>query len=164
MARMADGRSEVAKNFTIDGFKGSVSFVTSMTSNFCGGCNRWGRPHSPGRPRLILRAQASSFSTRHLTCSYGHHMDLQSHTETTLCGTTTKHRDTPSGKMPKHSDTLSSTVTKHRDTLTGIKTLWSGGVSGIECLTDVDGYFISPGPYALASGVGGWQPEGVPVW
>ena len=40
MARMADGRSEVAKNFTIDGFKGSVSFVTSMTSNFCGGCNR----------------------------------------------------------------------------------------------------------------------------
>ena len=40
MSRMQDGKSEVAKNFTIDGHKGSVSFVTSMTSNFCGGCNR----------------------------------------------------------------------------------------------------------------------------
>mmetsp|Transcript_6076 Transcript_6076/g.15481 ORF Transcript_6076/g.15481 Transcript_6076/m.15481 type:complete len:88 (-) Transcript_6076:153-416(-) len=40
MARMQDGRSEVAKNFSIDGYRGSVSFVTSMTSNFCGGCNR----------------------------------------------------------------------------------------------------------------------------
>ena len=40
MARMQDGKSEVAKNFAIDGYKGSVSFITSMTSNFCGGCNR----------------------------------------------------------------------------------------------------------------------------
>mmetsp|Transcript_35951 Transcript_35951/g.57825 ORF Transcript_35951/g.57825 Transcript_35951/m.57825 type:complete len:431 (-) Transcript_35951:56-1348(-) len=40
MSRMQDGKSEVAKNFTIDGHAGSVSFVTSMTSNFCGGCNR----------------------------------------------------------------------------------------------------------------------------
>lgn len=32
--------SEVGKNFRIDGFKGTVSFVTSMTNHFCGGCNR----------------------------------------------------------------------------------------------------------------------------
>mmetsp|Transcript_2842 Transcript_2842/g.9236 ORF Transcript_2842/g.9236 Transcript_2842/m.9236 type:complete len:333 (-) Transcript_2842:1313-2311(-) len=32
--------SEVAKNFTIDGHAGAVSFVTSMTDHFCGGCNR----------------------------------------------------------------------------------------------------------------------------
>ena len=43
MSRMPDGKSEVAKNFTIDGHRGSVSFVTSMTSSFCGGCNRQDR-------------------------------------------------------------------------------------------------------------------------
>ena len=35
-----DHKTEVAKNFTIDGHRGSVSFITSMTSSFCGGCNR----------------------------------------------------------------------------------------------------------------------------
>jgi len=30
----------VAKNFHIPGFKGSVSFITSMTQAFCGDCNR----------------------------------------------------------------------------------------------------------------------------
>ena len=40
VVRCADGHGEVAKNFGIQGFKGSVSFVTSMTSTFCGECNR----------------------------------------------------------------------------------------------------------------------------
>ena len=38
--RKDDHYTEVAKNFSISGFKGSVSFVTSMTDSFCGGCNR----------------------------------------------------------------------------------------------------------------------------
>ncbi len=37
---MQDPRHEVAKNFHIPGFKGSVSFITSMTQAFCGDCNR----------------------------------------------------------------------------------------------------------------------------
>ena len=37
---LQDPKSEVAKNFQIPGFRGSVSFITSMTSAFCGDCNR----------------------------------------------------------------------------------------------------------------------------
>ncbi|KAI8104326.1 hypothetical protein M9434_002884 [Picochlorum sp. BPE23] len=40
LVRFADGHGEVAKNFRVPGFKGSVSFITSMTSQFCGDCNR----------------------------------------------------------------------------------------------------------------------------
>ena len=40
LTRMQDHRSEVAKNFKLDGHRGTVSFVTSMTNHFCGGCNR----------------------------------------------------------------------------------------------------------------------------
>lgn len=32
--------SDVAKDFRIEGYVGSVGFVTSMTESFCGGCNR----------------------------------------------------------------------------------------------------------------------------
>ncbi|CAH8264430.1 unnamed protein product [Arabidopsis lyrata] len=38
--RMQDHPTETAKNFTIDGHCGSVSFITSMTEHFCSGCNR----------------------------------------------------------------------------------------------------------------------------
>ncbi|XP_010414059.1 PREDICTED: cyclic pyranopterin monophosphate synthase, mitochondrial isoform X1 [Camelina sativa] len=38
--RMQDHPTETAKNFTIDGHCGSVSFITSMTEHFCAGCNR----------------------------------------------------------------------------------------------------------------------------
>lgn len=38
--RKNDHFNEVAKNFTLPGHKGSVSFITSMTDSFCGGCNR----------------------------------------------------------------------------------------------------------------------------
>ena len=40
LRRLNDPRGEVAKNFQLDGFRGSVSFITSMTENFCGDCNR----------------------------------------------------------------------------------------------------------------------------
>ena len=40
LARMADARGEVAKNFRLPGFAGSVSFITSMTEHFCSDCNR----------------------------------------------------------------------------------------------------------------------------
>ena len=32
--------NEVATTYTIDGYKGSVSFISSMTNSFCTGCNR----------------------------------------------------------------------------------------------------------------------------
>jgi cyclic pyranopterin phosphate synthase len=53
--------SEVAKNFTINGHKGSVSFVTSMTSNFCGGCNRL-RVLADGALKVGLAVQVEVYS------------------------------------------------------------------------------------------------------
>ncbi|KAK8962818.1 hypothetical protein KSP40_PGU003435 [Platanthera guangdongensis] len=38
--RLKDHPTDTAKNFSIDGHRGSVSFITSMTEHFCGGCNR----------------------------------------------------------------------------------------------------------------------------
>eukprot|EP00898_Chlorokybus_atmophyticus_P009176 jgi/Chlat1/925/Chrsp108S01425 len=40
LRRLNDHKTETAKNFTVDSFQGSVSFITSMTENFCSGCNR----------------------------------------------------------------------------------------------------------------------------
>ena len=40
MQRIKDPKTETAKNFKIPGHIGSVSFITSMTNDFCGGCNR----------------------------------------------------------------------------------------------------------------------------
>ena len=40
LSRKKDHKTETAKNFTLDGHLGSVSFITSMTNDFCGGCNR----------------------------------------------------------------------------------------------------------------------------
>ena len=40
LKRKKDHKNETAKNFTLEGHKGSVSFITSMTNDFCGGCNR----------------------------------------------------------------------------------------------------------------------------
>jgi cyclic pyranopterin phosphate synthase len=40
LERCIDGYGEVAKNYRIPGYKGSVSFVTSMTSAFCSDCTR----------------------------------------------------------------------------------------------------------------------------
>lgn len=38
--RLQDHPTDTAKNFTIDGHQGVVSFITSMTEHFCAGCNR----------------------------------------------------------------------------------------------------------------------------
>jgi GTP 3',8-cyclase len=40
LLRCNDPRGEVAKNYSIGGFKGTVSFITSMTEHFCSDCNR----------------------------------------------------------------------------------------------------------------------------
>lgn len=40
LQRLKDHVSDTAKNFRVDGFKGTVSFITSMTEHFCAGCNR----------------------------------------------------------------------------------------------------------------------------
>lgn len=40
LSRKKDHKTETAKNFTLENHKGSVSFITSMTNDFCGGCNR----------------------------------------------------------------------------------------------------------------------------
>lgn len=40
LKRIQDHPTETAKNFTVDGHQGTVSFITSMTDHFCSGCNR----------------------------------------------------------------------------------------------------------------------------
>ncbi|XP_011625432.1 GTP 3',8-cyclase, mitochondrial [Amborella trichopoda] len=40
LRRLQDHPTDTAKNFKIDGFCGTVSFITSMTEHFCAGCNR----------------------------------------------------------------------------------------------------------------------------
>ena len=37
---LASEATAVAKDFAVEGHRGTVSFVTSMTDSFCGGCNR----------------------------------------------------------------------------------------------------------------------------
>lgn len=51
-------KSAVGKDFSIPGFKGSISFVTSMTQSFCAGCNRM-RLTADGKvkPCLFLPAE-----------------------------------------------------------------------------------------------------------
>ncbi|WOK95299.1 cyclic pyranopterin monophosphate synthase, mitochondrial isoform X1 [Canna indica] len=38
--RLKDHPADTAKNFTIEGHCGTISFITSMTEHFCAGCNR----------------------------------------------------------------------------------------------------------------------------
>ncbi|KAL2330909.1 hypothetical protein Fmac_018490 [Flemingia macrophylla] len=40
LSRVQDHPTDTAKNFMVDGHKGRVSFITSMTEHFCAGCNR----------------------------------------------------------------------------------------------------------------------------
>ncbi|KAG0454492.1 hypothetical protein HPP92_023784 [Vanilla planifolia] len=40
VTRLSDRLTDTAKNFTIDGHQGTISFITSMTEHFCAGCNR----------------------------------------------------------------------------------------------------------------------------
>ncbi|KAJ8498741.1 hypothetical protein OPV22_009293 [Ensete ventricosum] len=38
--RLKDHPADTAKNFIVEGHRGTVSFITSMTEHFCAGCNR----------------------------------------------------------------------------------------------------------------------------
>ncbi|PIQ61799.1 MAG: GTP 3',8-cyclase MoaA [Bacteroidetes bacterium CG12_big_fil_rev_8_21_14_0_65_60_17] len=40
MYRLDDGPHETAKTWQIPGFRGRIGFITSMSEQFCGGCNR----------------------------------------------------------------------------------------------------------------------------
>ena len=40
LTRCADPHGEVAKNFALQGWVGTVSFITSMTAHFCSSCTR----------------------------------------------------------------------------------------------------------------------------
>lgn len=60
LVRQADPAGEVAKNFAVPGFRGSVSFITSMTHAFCGDCNRL-RLLADGALKVSLVAWAASF-------------------------------------------------------------------------------------------------------
>lgn len=40
LKRLNDDPTDTAKNFKIEGHRGTVSFITSMTEHFCAGCNR----------------------------------------------------------------------------------------------------------------------------
>ena len=63
LTRMRDHRSEVAKNFKLDGHRGTVSFVTSMADHFCGGCNRL-RIMADGNLKVCLFDQGEVSSGR----------------------------------------------------------------------------------------------------
>ena len=58
LERHADPKGEVAKNFRVRGFEGSVSFVTSMTQAFCGDCNRL-RLMADGNLKVMLHVAAA---------------------------------------------------------------------------------------------------------
>jgi cyclic pyranopterin phosphate synthase len=40
MERVADGPNDTSKTYRVPGFRGSVGFITSMSDEFCGTCNR----------------------------------------------------------------------------------------------------------------------------
>eukprot|EP00008_Paramoeba_atlantica_P008730 CAMPEP_0201494626 /NCGR_PEP_ID=MMETSP0151_2-20130828/48741_1 /ASSEMBLY_ACC=CAM_ASM_000257 /TAXON_ID=200890 /ORGANISM="Paramoeba atlantica, Strain 621/1 / CCAP 1560/9" /LENGTH=299 /DNA_ID=CAMNT_0047883017 /DNA_START=233 /DNA_END=1132 /DNA_ORIENTATION=+ len=40
MLKFTDSRNETAKSYYLDGYRGRISFITSMTEHFCGTCNR----------------------------------------------------------------------------------------------------------------------------
>jgi cyclic pyranopterin phosphate synthase len=51
--RLPGEKSDVAKEFWIEGFQGTVGFVTSVTDSFCEGCNRV-RLSADGRLKTCL--------------------------------------------------------------------------------------------------------------
>ena len=59
----------MGKNFKIDAHEGAVSFVTSMTHNFCGGCNRL-RVMADGNLKVCLFGEAGA-SLRDAICARG---------------------------------------------------------------------------------------------
>ena len=57
LAKMAGERSETSKTWQVPGFAGRVGFITSMTENFCAGCNRL-RITSDGNLKVCLFGEA----------------------------------------------------------------------------------------------------------
>lgn len=53
IARLKDAKNDTSKTYQIPGFKGRIGFITSMTHNFCGTCNRL-RITSDGNLKVCL--------------------------------------------------------------------------------------------------------------
>ena len=57
LRKVNDAKSETSKTYKIPGFAGRLGFITSMTDNFCGGCNRL-RITSDGNLKVCLFGNA----------------------------------------------------------------------------------------------------------
>ena len=57
LRKVVDGKNETSKTFEIPGFMGRIGFITSMTENFCGTCNRL-RITSDGNLKVCLFGNA----------------------------------------------------------------------------------------------------------
>lgn len=57
LERVADHKNDTSKTYRIPGFEGRVGFITSMTHNFCGTCNRL-RITSDGNLKVCLFGNA----------------------------------------------------------------------------------------------------------
>ena len=55
--RLGEGKGETSKTWKVPGFRGRVGFITSMTENFCGDCNRL-RITSDGNLKVCLFGNA----------------------------------------------------------------------------------------------------------
>lgn len=53
LQRLKDHKNDTSKTFQIPGFQGKIGFITSMTHNFCGSCNRL-RITSDGNLKVCL--------------------------------------------------------------------------------------------------------------
>jgi cyclic pyranopterin phosphate synthase len=93
--------SDVATEFTIDGFSGTVGFVTSVTESFCEGCNRL-RLTADGRFKTCLFTPPQS-GLRDMLRSGASDEDLAIAIRTDLSG---KWKGHPSMKSWQQRDTL----------------------------------------------------------
>ena len=57
LRKVEDAKSETSKTYKVPGFAGRLGFITSMTDNFCGGCNRL-RITSDGNLKVCLFGNA----------------------------------------------------------------------------------------------------------
>ncbi|CAK1361330.1 Molybdenum cofactor biosynthesis protein 1 [Cercospora beticola] len=57
LSRLQDAKNDTSKTWQVPGFKGRVGFITSMTHNFCGTCNRL-RITSDGNLKVCLHGNA----------------------------------------------------------------------------------------------------------
>ena len=57
IARLRDAKNDTSKTWQVPGFKGRIGFITSMTHNFCGTCNRL-RITSDGNLKVCLHGES----------------------------------------------------------------------------------------------------------